>query len=58
MDEVVFIDGGKIIISGNKDEILEKHAIVKCKKDDLCKISESLMECFFSFSLALDYLEI
>ena len=24
-DEVVFIDGGKIILSGNKDEILKKH---------------------------------
>ena len=23
-DEVVFIDGGKIVLAGNKDEILEK----------------------------------
>ena len=43
VDEVVFIDGGKIVLSGNKDEILEKHAVVKCKKDELSKVSESLI---------------
>ena len=42
-DEVVFIDGGKIVLAGNKDEILEKHGILKCKKDDLEKISPSLI---------------
>ena len=42
-DEVVFIDGGRIVLSGNKDEILEKHGILKCKKDELSKISESLI---------------
>jgi ABC-2 type transport system ATP-binding protein len=42
-DEVVFIDGGKIVLSGNKDEILEKHAVLKCRKDELSKISESLI---------------
>ena len=39
----MFIDGGKIVLSGNKDEILEKHAVVKCKKDELSKVSESLI---------------
>ena len=42
-DEVVFIDGGKIVLSGNKDEILEKHGILKCKKDELSKVSDSLI---------------
>ncbi|MCR5738940.1 MAG: ABC transporter ATP-binding protein [Lachnospiraceae bacterium] len=42
-DEVVFIDGGRIVLAGNKDEILEKHGILKCKKNDLSKISESLI---------------
>ena len=42
-DEVVFIDGGKIVLSGNKDEILEKHAVLKCRKDELSKVSESLI---------------
>jgi len=42
-DEVVFIDGGKIVLSGNKDDILEKHGILKCKKDELSSISESLI---------------
>ncbi|MBP3753505.1 MAG: ABC transporter ATP-binding protein [Lachnospiraceae bacterium] len=42
-DEVVFIDGGKIVLSGNKDEILEKHAVLKCRKDEVSKISESLI---------------
>ena len=42
-DEVVFIDGGKIVLAGNKDEILEKHAILKCKKDEAALISKSLI---------------
>ena len=42
-DEVVFINGGKIILSGNKDELLEKHGILKCRKEDISKISESLV---------------
>ena len=42
-DEVVFIDGGRIVLSGNKDEILEKHGVLKCKKDELSKVSESLI---------------
>ncbi len=42
-DEVVFIDGGRIILAGNKDELLEKHGILKCKKDDFGKISRSLI---------------
>ncbi|MDE5865899.1 MAG: ABC transporter ATP-binding protein, partial [Lachnospiraceae bacterium] len=42
-DEVVFIDGGKIVLQGNKDEILEKHGILRCKKDELKTISESLI---------------
>ena len=28
-DEVVFIDGGKIVLTGNKDELLEKHGILR-----------------------------
>ena len=42
-DEVVFIDGGKIVLRGNKDEILEKHGILRCKKDELRSISELLI---------------
>ncbi len=42
-DEVVFIDGGKIVLAGNKDEILENHAILKCKKDEVALISKSLI---------------
>lgn len=42
-DEVVFINGGKIVLSGNKDEILEKHGLLKCKKSELSEISESLV---------------
>lgn len=40
-DEVVFINGGKIILSGNKDEILEKHGLLKCKKQELSSIDAS-----------------
>ncbi len=42
-DEVVFVDGGKIVLKGNKDDILEKHGLLKCKKDELKNISESLI---------------
>lgn len=42
-DEVVYINCGKIILSGNKDEIIEKHGLLKCKKDELKEISQSLI---------------
>ena len=42
-DEVVFINGGKIVLAGNKDDILEKHGLLKCRKDELGSISESLI---------------
>lgn len=42
-DEVVFINGGKIVLAGNKDEILEKHGLLKCKKSSLKHIGESLI---------------
>ena len=42
-DEVIFIDGGRIVLAGNKDEILEKHGILKCKKEELEMISDSLI---------------
>ena len=42
-DEVVFIDGGKIILKGNKDDILERHGMLKCRKDEIDVISPSLI---------------
>ncbi len=33
-DSVTFIDKGKILLSGFKDEILENHGIIKCSLDD------------------------
>lgn len=42
-DEVVFINGGKIVLTGNKDELLEKHGIIRCKKDEVDEISKSLI---------------
>lgn len=42
-DEVVFINGGRIVLAGNKDEILEKHGLMKCRKDETDKISKSLI---------------
>lgn len=42
-DEVVFIDGGRIVLAGNKDEILEKHALLKCPNDYVSSISESVI---------------
>ncbi|MCH5192602.1 MAG: ABC transporter ATP-binding protein [Oscillospiraceae bacterium] len=37
-DSVTFIDRGKILISGYKDEILEQHGIIKCGKSDYKEI--------------------
>lgn len=38
-DSVTFIDRGKILLSGYKDEILETHGILKCSKEDLADIA-------------------
>ena len=40
-DSVTFIDKGKILLSGYKDEILEKHGILKCSKEELTDIDSS-----------------
>lgn len=37
-DSVTFIDKGRILISGCKDEILESHGILKCSKEELANI--------------------
>lgn len=42
-DEVVFINAGRLILVGNKDEILEKHGLLKCKKGEINKISDSFI---------------
>lgn len=42
-DQVVFIDGGQIILAGNKDEILETHGILKCPKEMAASIDDSLV---------------
>ncbi len=34
-DRIVFIDHGRIVLCGEKDEILEKHGLLKCKKAEL-----------------------
>lgn len=38
-DSVTFIDKGKILLSGIKDEILENHGLIKCKKDELTMLA-------------------
>lgn len=37
-DEIIFIDKGKILLSGNKDEMLFRHGILKCPNEDAEKI--------------------
>ena len=39
-DCVTFIDRGRIILSGDKNEILEKHGLLKCKKEELDQIKK------------------
>lgn len=38
-DSVTFIDKGKLLISGYKDDILESHGVIKCTKADYKEIS-------------------
>lgn len=38
-DCVTFIDKGKLLLTGYKDEILESHGILKCAKDDFKEIA-------------------
>ena len=35
---VTFIDKGKLLLTGYKDEIIERHGILKCGKDKLAEI--------------------
>ena len=55
-DEVVFIDGGRIVIKGNKDEILEKHGIIKCKKEELAGIDKVLIVSYELSSMGAEIL--
>lgn len=40
-DSVTFIDRGKILLSGYKDDILESHGLIKCTRDDYQHIEKS-----------------
>lgn len=42
-DDVVFIDAGRIILNGNKDDVLESHGILKCKKDEVSLIDNKFI---------------
>ncbi len=39
-DCITFIDKGKILLTGYKDEILEKHGLIKCTKADFAEIAK------------------
>jgi ABC-2 type transport system ATP-binding protein len=38
-DSITFIHGGKVLMSGYKDDILENHGIITCSRDDISKVS-------------------
>lgn len=40
-DSVTFIDKGKILLTGYKDDILESHGLIKCTKDEYRNIDKS-----------------
>ena len=42
-DEVVFIDGGRIVLAGNKDELMESHAIMKCTAEEADTVDKALI---------------
>ena len=39
-DEITFIDKGRILLSGEKDTILEEHAIIRCGKKEAENIND------------------
>ena len=39
-DSVTFIDKGKLLITGYKDDILDTHAVIKCSKSDYAEIDK------------------
>lgn len=38
-DCVTFIDKGKILLTGYKDDIIDSHGVIKCTKDELAELS-------------------
>lgn len=40
-DSVTYIDKGKILLSGVKDDVIESHAVIKCKKSELKEIDKN-----------------
>lgn len=40
-DTVTFIDKGKILLTGYKDEIVEKHGIMKCSQEEISGIDKA-----------------
>lgn len=40
-DTVTFIDKGKILLTGYKDEIIEKHGIMKCSQEEISGIDKA-----------------
>ena len=41
--DAVILEFEAVLPKGNKDEIMEKHAVLKCRKDEASKVSESLV---------------
>lgn len=39
-DSVTFIDRGRLLLSGYKDDVLESHAVLKCTKSDYAQIAK------------------
>ncbi|HCJ41235.1 MAG TPA: ABC transporter, partial [Ruminococcus sp.] len=40
-DSVTFIDKGRLLLTGYKDDILDSHAVLKCTKSDFAEIEKS-----------------
>lgn len=55
-DMVVFIDKGRVVLSGEKDEILENHIMVKCSKKDLEHIDKEDIVSVRQSSFGVDVL--
>ena len=55
-DSITFIHNGMIILSGDKNDILDNHRIIKCKKEDREKIAEEDIISVRNLEFGLDIL--
>lgn len=55
-DMIVFINAGKMILAGEKETILQKHGVLKCKKTEIDRIDQEDIVSKMSSAFGVDIL--